>query len=447
MGMSREAFEAQLNDFNADKRNEALQGLLELVKAGAITLPEPTKAVNLHCHTFFSYNGYGYSPTGFAWKARCAGLAVAGIVDFDVLDAVEEFLSACRLVGLKGCAGLETRIFLPEFASCEINSPGELGVSYYMAEGLTSGHAQDDRLLITMRELARNRTLTILERVNPYLEPVTLDYVRDVLPRTPNGNATERHLCEAYEAKAAKVFPDANERATFWAENLGGHPETIREMLSDSPALQGFIRAKTMRRGGVGCVVPETSTFPTLGQVTGFALANGAIPTYTWLDGTSEAEQNPDHLLDVLMARGTAAVNIIPERNWNLSDRNAKQTKVANLNALIETARNRDLPIIVGTEMNAPGQRFVDAFDAPELAAHTEVFVEGAHIIYAHTALQRPNGMGYLSDWAKANFGSVRAKNGFYATLGEALSPQHGERLGRVAPSMGPADVLAALER
>ena len=80
--------------------------------------------VNLHAHTFFSYNAYGYSPSKYAWLARKTGLAVAGIVDFDVLDALEEFLEAGRLVGLKTCVSLESRVFVPEFATRVINSPG-----------------------------------------------------------------------------------------------------------------------------------------------------------------------------------------------------------------------------------------------------------------------------------------------------------------------------------
>ena len=62
-------------------------------------LTEAGTDVNLHAHTFCSYNCYGYSPTKYAWLARNAGLAVAGIVDFDVLDGLDEFYEAGRLVG------------------------------------------------------------------------------------------------------------------------------------------------------------------------------------------------------------------------------------------------------------------------------------------------------------------------------------------------------------
>ena len=65
--------------------------LWRAAERGEDALPEPGADVNLHAHTFFSYNAYGYSPSKFAWLARKAGLAVAGIVDFDVLDGVDEF--------------------------------------------------------------------------------------------------------------------------------------------------------------------------------------------------------------------------------------------------------------------------------------------------------------------------------------------------------------------
>ena len=102
---ARALLEQQLNDFDAGIRAEALDGLMGLVREGRLALPEPRPVVNVHAHTFFSFNGYGYSPSYFAWKARCEGLLVAGVVDFDVLDAADEFLAACQTVGIRGCVG------------------------------------------------------------------------------------------------------------------------------------------------------------------------------------------------------------------------------------------------------------------------------------------------------------------------------------------------------
>ena len=130
-----EQLEQQLDSFNAGERERALSLLCEQAEAGEIELPKPGDFTNLHCHTFFSYNAYGYSPSKFAWLARKAGLAVAGTVDFDTLEALDEFRTACKLLDLKGCSGLETRVYVPEFATRVINSPGEPGISYHMGVG------------------------------------------------------------------------------------------------------------------------------------------------------------------------------------------------------------------------------------------------------------------------------------------------------------------------
>ncbi len=120
-----EELEGQLDSFEAAERKKALAELCELADSGKIDLPPIGRELNIHCHTFFSYNTYGYSPSKFTWLARKRGLAVTGVVDFDVLDALEEFLDAARLLGLKGCAGLESRVYVPEFATRLMTSPGE----------------------------------------------------------------------------------------------------------------------------------------------------------------------------------------------------------------------------------------------------------------------------------------------------------------------------------
>ena len=423
MPVSRETLEEQLNDACPERRQTALDALMERVERGEIALPEPGHAVNLHCHTTFSYNGYGYSPACFAWKARCAGLRVAGIVDFDVLDAVDEFLAACRQVGLRGCAGFETRVFVKEFSTREINSPGEPGISYHMGVGFASGRVTDDALLARFKAIAQDRNRSVAARVNAFLDRVQVDYERDVLPLAPNDNATERHLCEAYDLKARAVFPDARARAAFWAGTLGLDVSKMESVLNDAPVFQGMIRAKTMKAGGVGYAKPHGSDFPAMKSVNEFILAAHAIPTLAWLDGTSEGEQAIEELLDLMQADGVAAVNIIPDRNWNIKDPAVKKTKLDHLYKFVELIQSRDLPIVVGTEMNAYGNRFVDDFDAPELRPLASIFLEGAHILYAHTILQAQAGKGYLSDWAKQTFRSTKDKNAFFKKVGETVAP------------------------
>ena len=56
-----------------------------------------------------------------------------------------------------------------------------------------------------------------------------------------------------------------------------------------------------------------------------------------------------------------------------------------NLYEVIEMAEKHGFPVIVGTEMNAPGNKFVDNFAAAELQPLVPVFLKGAHIVYAHS--------------------------------------------------------------
>lgn len=442
---ARTQFETALNDFDPARRRDALQRLIDLMESGAIEIPAAGPFFNLHAHSFFSYNGYGYSPSCLAWKGKAEGLCGMGLVDFDVLDGVDEFLEACRRLELRMCAGFETRIFVPEFGTRVMNSPGEPGVSYHVGVGFTSTQTSGAEMITRLKDIAQARNRRMVDRINAHLAPVMLDYDADVLPLTPNGNATERHVCTAYDTKAQQVFPDPEARAAFWAGKLTTDHAAIKRILDDGPAFQGLIRAKTMKAGGAGYVRPEGPDFPRIEEVNAFILANGAIPSYAWVDGTSEGEAAIEELLDVMQASGVAILTVIPERNWNFKDPEVRKLKVANLYDFVGRAQARHLPIVVGTEMNAYGQRFVDAFETPELEPLYPIFRQGANIIHAHTLLQAHAGMGYLSPWADANFSAVREKNRFYETLGERCVTASPAAFAAINPSRSAQELSAAL--
>jgi hypothetical protein len=414
-----EQFEQQLDDFRADKRSEALASLCKKVKAGQITLPEPGSFVNLHCHTFFSYNTYGYSPTKFAWLARKAGLAVAGTVDFDVLDALDEFRSACKNLGLKGCSGLETRVFVPQFATRVINSPGEPGISYHMGVGFPKSAVPKAQksFLQGLKETAQKRNRELMGRVNAYLRPVEPDYERDVLTLTPAGNATERHMCLAYARKTAEVFGTGDALAQFWSEKLGLDAKPLG--LPEGRDLLNTIRSKTMKRGGVGYVQPDSGSFPQMADTNRFILACGGMPTHTWLDGSSDGEQAIEELLDTAMSTGAVALNVIPDRNYTPG---RQDQKIKNLYTVMEVAQRRHLVVIGGTEMNSPGQKFVDDFSSAELAPLLPAFLKGSLIVYAHSVLH-PRGLGYTSEWAARHFPAAADRNEFFEEAGRSMSP------------------------
>jgi len=290
--------------------------------------------------------------------------------------------------------------------------------------------------LAEMRAAAARRTRDMVSRVNAHMRPVELDFEKDVVPLTPKGNATERHLCEAYERKAAQVFPDAAQCAAYWKEKLGDAPPA-------GAKLQNLIRAKTMKKGGVGYVQPGKGSFPLMADMNRFVLECGAIPTLAWLDGTTDGEKCIEEFFQVGMASGVAALNIIPDRNYTPG---VKDQKLQNLYDVVALAEKHHFPIIVGTEMNSPGNKFVDSFGTAELQPLVPVFLRGAHVVYAHSVLQRQSGLGYPSDWAKKTFPNVAAKNEFFEKLGRELQPATEDRLRGLTAAATPEQILAKLQ-
>ncbi len=438
--------EANLNDFSFAVRTEALRELMALVAQGAIELPPPADIANLHCHTFFSFNGYGHSPASLAWLGRSQRFKLMGIVDFDVLDAVDEFLAACDTVGLRGSAGIETRVFIPEFATREINSPGEPGVYYHMGIGFTSGQAPDSvaPILAAMRRRAEARNRDMLARVNAYLTPLAVDYERDVLPLTPKGNATERHMLQAYVNVAERTLANP---VAFWADKLNVESGQMAILKQDGPKFQNLIRAKLMKKGGAGYVQPGPDTFPAVEEFHHLIVACGALPCATWLDGMSAGEQAMEELLELLMGQGVVALNIIPDRNWNIADPDQKRVKVQKLYDVVELAQKLDLPLNVGTEMNAYGQKLVDDFAAPELTPVREAFLDGAYFIYGHTMAQRALELGYQSEWAQQHLPTRRERNAFYTELGRRVEPGPAglAKLRLLKPTLTPVQVLESI--
>ncbi|MCU0507462.1 MAG: hypothetical protein MUC34_03510 [Anaerolineae bacterium] len=414
--------ESRLNSFDPEERRAALSGLAGLLARGEIAAASDCGAVNMHCHTFFSYNAYGHSPSSLAWLAKKNGYTAIGIVDFDVLDAVDEFLDACELLGVRGSAGIETRVFIPEFATREINSPGEPGVYYHMGIGFTSSQVPPEArpILDSMRERAARRNREMLERINRHLAPLVIDYDAQVLPLTPAGNATERHMLAAIIAAAADLFPKAQDRVDYWAAKLAAAPDAIATTISDYAKFSNLVRAKLMKQGGVGYVKPSPEAFPTVEEFHSLILACGALPCATWLDGTSAGEQAIDELLGLVMSKGAVALNIIPDRNWNLPEGETRALKIRKLHEIVAVAQRLDLPLNIGTEMNSPGNRLIDDFAAAPLAPLAEAFRSGAYFIHGHTAMQRKLGLGYGSEWAAARFPDRHSRNAFYESVGRS---------------------------
>jgi len=117
-------------------------------------------------------------------------------------------------------------------------------------------------------------------------------------------------------------------------------------------------------------------------------------------------------------------------------------TKLKNLYEAVVLAEKYDLVLVVGTEMNSPGQKFVDDFDSDELKPLLPKFLASAKIIYAHSVLQRQCGMGYCSEWVRANLADRKQRNEFYEQVGEAIDPAGEDELSQLNDKMSDVEVL-----
>ncbi len=332
--------EEMLSNFEPQVRKSALNELIRRAESGEIAFSPIKNEVNLHFHTFYSFNAKGWSPSRIAWEARKYGLLAAGIVDFDVLDGLEEFLSAAEIVGLRSTVALETRVFISEYSQHVMTSPNEPGITYYMAGGcykLPEPGSKSAETLSEMRTMARRRNIQVMERVNNYLDKVRLDYDKDIIPLTPTGNATERHMLAAYDSKSREIFgSDIAGLVSFWANALEISNDEVSALIEDTPKFHEKMRNKLMKFGGVGYVAPTPDTFPSVEKV--IEMINGiqALPMVTWLDGTNSGEADMHALLSLLDSKGNVAMNIIPDRNWNIKDPEERRIKVENLGKAVQ---------------------------------------------------------------------------------------------------------------
>lgn len=434
--------EQVLDGFDKAKRLSALR---EIATSGEKFKPAGAN-LNMHLHSFFSYNANNWSPTHLALAAKRSGLYAAGLCDFDVLDGLEEFLEAGRILGLRATVNLETRAYLKAFADFELTSPGEPGVTYIMGAGfprMPAAGTPQAKALQAFRDQARARNIALLGRVNPRLPKIALDYEKNVLPLTPAGVATERHIIRAYNLKSRAAFAKPDELTAFWAETLGKDAASIGKLLADEPALEEAIRPKLVKKGGIGYEQPTTTTFPPVEDFVAWVRSCEAIPMATWLDGTSNGESNENKLLDVMVEKGCAAVNIIPDRNWNLRDPKQAEVKRANLAKIVAAAVKRALPVNIGTEMNKAGLPFVDDLGGEVLRLYKEPFTRGAQLMVGHQILTRYANFSYAGTAAAAEFKKLADRNAFFASAG-ALPPLT-EAVDRQLTDVGPVKALTAI--
>ena len=287
---------------------------------------------------------------------------------------------------------METRVFVPEFATREINSPGEPGVCLPHGHRLhlqPRARRRSAGILADMRQRAARRNRDMAARVNAHLAPADIDYDRDVLPLTPAGQCHRAPHAGGLHSAAAAAAP-APDLAAFWADRLGLPPNRSRPSLADGPKFQNLVRAKLMKHGGVGYVQPGPESFPTVEEFHRLIVACGALPCATWLDGTSAGEQAIERAAGPADRQGRGGAQHHPRPQ--LEHRRPARPGASRCRSCTRWWRSRS-DLRAAAERRHRDERLRPEAGGrlrrAELAPVREAFLDGAYFVYGHTVLQR----------------------------------------------------------
>ncbi len=437
-----------LGSLQANERRMALTGAVRSFDEGMLPRPQETGWANMLARTFFSFSCEGFSPERLVWEAVIRGLSVIGCCDSDSLGALDEMQTAADALGIRAAVSLEAIAFADSAAGREINCPGQPGLARVLGAGFTAPPrpgSEHGGLIASLPERSRERVRALLDALNPMLSPAVIGYENDLVPMTPSGNAASGHIAAAYIAKAEQVFPDAEDRAVFWADVLGRSPGDMKSLWDDRDGFAGAVRDKLLRMAGEE---PSSAAYPAVTDLFRAFEASGAVPCILWRDGMPGGAPDAGRFLDDAVNWGARASALTPDACWNIADPAEKERSLAALSDFMSAARKRNLPVLAGSFMDGPRQKFVDSFDAPELSPYIRDFADSAFWLYGHAVLQRAIGAGLSSEWAYRHFGADHAAaNAFYAEVGRKAAPGGAAR-GRIVetgPDARPGDILDAL--
>jgi hypothetical protein len=427
------------------ERLAALRAMVRDVPAEApdgANVPAATGEINNHIHTIYSFSPY--TPSMAAWRARAAGLAVAGSVDHDSVGAASEMLEACAILGIGGTVGFELRVSCLDspFADRKLNNPDSTGIAYMTIQGIPrQGIPEAAAFLAPIGKARGERNRTTTAAASAILSAAgyaPVDYSRDVVPLSKaaeGGSVTERHILAAVAASILSRHGAGPGLVSGLAANLGLQaPPKVAALLSDGGNphllydLLGFLKSGFLDRifvqpGPDECVPVTTAT--------AFARSIGAIPAYAYLGdiadsptGDKKAEKFEDGFLDELLKwlpeAGFQAVTYMPPRNT--------QAQLARVRTLCE---RQGLMEISGVDINSSRQ----GFSCPEvLAPSMSRLIGTTWALVAHEKLSGfDRGLGLFSPEGPLAALSLAGRIDRYAEVGRTLDPMNPEDPGTLS--------------
>jgi len=354
--------------------------------------------LNGHIHTPYSFSAF--KDIGQAFEmARKENIRALGINDFVVTDGYGEFHDKATISGIFPLFNIEFIGLLKEAQAdnIRINDPSNPGRIYFSGKGLDYPSEPDGstrKILEKVREEGNAQVEAMVSKLNDHIKtlglPIRLDYgaIRNNLARLL---VRERHVARALRMEIFKAYTEPVDRINMIATITG--VEQVEVDIRDEAALENFLRAKLLKKGGAAFVAEDDQAFLELHQIKDIIVRLGGIPCYpVLLDDASgnitEFERDYESLADALESLGIFSVELIPNRN-----------DFAVLKGFVEFFRNREFLITFGTEHNTPALtplRVHCRHDVSLDDSLKKISWEGASVIAAHQYLRAKGQEGYV---------------------------------------------------
>lgn len=427
-----------LNALNGATPGERLAALREVAVriAEGVEQTVPTKGVNNHVHSFYSFSPY--SPTMIAYRAWKAGLQAVGAMDHDSVAAADEMIEACKIIGIGSTVGCEIRVNLTGTAmeGKKVNNPDSHNIIYICLHGIPRPRLDEvSAFLDPIRDARGRRNRRMVERLNRITtryDIEALDYDRDVYSESraaEGGSVTERHILSALSTKITAKTGRGAALLGFLERGLGIIlSDRIKEYLLDAQNphyrydLLGALKSSFLPRF---FIQPDEEECISVCRAVEFSNTIGAIPCYSYLGdiaesptGDKKAEKFEDEFLDDLVVEikriGFKAITYMPPRNSR-----------EQLDRVRRLCREHDLMEISGVDINSTRQ----SFSCPEIldpAFHH--LIESTWALIAHEKLAGIDERYSLFSKENPLAGvSLSERLARYAEAGERLDPRHPE--------------------
>lgn len=223
-----------------DKYVDALSSRFETRRLGALRkLAEKDRettadaSFNLMIHSACSFSPY--TPSLAAFMAFKFGIRLAGLMDNYTLAGADEFIKACRILGVSYSVGVELRADLP-FTDAKVGNVALFGIA-------ARGFKPMQRELKAFRETQKGNVSATIKAVNKYFKELGVSLsegeVMKLIPKAAEPVYLSKYVFLALAEKAFKLF---------------GRDGTMKMLLERGFELSETEKALIMDEGNLYCV-------------------------------------------------------------------------------------------------------------------------------------------------------------------------------------------------